>query len=92
MKFKIRVNIDFRGRFFEYIPTSFLVVEQKQNSKVLADINIRERQTDNDQEIAWQVNWQAGKEYLLSYTFDAPNISPALILSSIRKSCIISPI
>ncbi|MFH0891862.1 MAG: DUF2341 domain-containing protein [Candidatus Falkowbacteria bacterium] len=88
MKFKIRPRVDFRGNFIEVLPPGFKVVEQKRDGAVVKSMT--RRQTDpagnDEQEIIWRVNWEKDREYILSYTFDAPNISPEFYLLGPAKA------
>ncbi len=81
MQFRIIPKYDFRGIFTEYLPDDFMVVEQKNSG---ANVNLKKgknlRDGDGEQKIIWKVNWKAGEEYILSYSFDAPNISPEFYL------------
>ncbi len=68
MDFKIHANQDFTGTVAETLPQSFSVTSAGGG----------EVTNDNDkQQISWQVNWQSGHDYNLSYEFKAPLISPA---------------
>jgi len=83
MGFRIIPQADFRGNFVEVVPANFKITEQKRNG-ALIPILVRDKtnaQTgEMEQEIIWKVDWRAGREYVLSYTFDAPNISPEFFL------------
>jgi len=73
MTLKIKANQDFNGEIIENVPTSFDI--SIQNTKY------RIQNTGQDQKsIVWEVDWKIGKEYELSYTFDAPDISPYIYL------------
>jgi hypothetical protein len=87
MKFVITPNVDYVGEFHEYIPKGFEIAEQKQDGRVLNDYNeenIIEKSLEK--EIIWQVDWIAGKEYVLAYTMDPPNISPEYYLLGPAKA------
>jgi hypothetical protein len=67
MTLKIKANQDFQGNIFETVPTDFLID--------------RESKTENNQKtIDWPVDLQSEEELVLTYTFDAPDVSPQLYL------------
>lgn len=82
VKFKIKANSDFKGKFIEYVPACFKIVEQKQDGAVMhnAPAVAKTAEDKNEKEIVWWADWKAGKEYLLTYTLDAPDISPEFYL------------
>jgi len=63
-------KVDYRGRVLDVLPGSFSVYDPNNNGSV--------EQTGETKTVAWHVEWQAGTEYELTYTFDAPDRSPAL--------------
>lgn len=68
--FLVQPNADFHGVVEELVPASFGITDVSDGGGVLpAD---QERQT-----VRWTVNWRAGQQYRLGYTFDAPDTSPA---------------
>lgn len=73
VRIAITPNQDFSGTVEETIPRSFAV------SGLLAEATLMPV-ADNALAsiITWPVEWKAGSTYFLSYTFDAPDISPAL--------------
>lgn len=64
---------DYTGMFEEFVPASFAISGVNDDGSV-------EKPDDTKQIIRWLVDWKAGQPYTLSYTFDAPNISPELYL------------
>lgn len=64
---------DYTGMFEEFVPASFAVSGVNEDGSV-------EKPDDVKQIIRWLVDWKAGQPYTLSYTFDAPDISPELFL------------
>ncbi len=71
MRFIIKANQDFNGQIVEHVPESFEIITQETTQ-------IRTR--NNTKEIIWEVDWQAGESYELSYRFKTPSISPYLYL------------
>lgn len=62
---------DYTGQFEELVPVNFII------SGVNEDGSVYEVDSNN-KAVRWLVNWQAGQAYTLSYTFDAPDVSPAI--------------
>src|SRR3989339_287080 len=71
MTFNIKANVDYQGEFKEYIPDSF---------KLLSEEGIFMKQARNAKELSWSVDWQKGKNYIIDYIFDAPDVSPEFYL------------
>jgi hypothetical protein len=89
MKFKIKANQDFTGEIVERVPASFEISnsspssENDQLGELLSLFSINENLGEAKNKtklISWQVSWQNGETYELSYNFDAPDISPYLYL------------
>jgi hypothetical protein len=84
----IKPKSDFQGTFQEKVPRNFnLSFQSKINlSKLLGVTTLQLENTGSSsqsvqdgtdsQTITWNVNWQAGKTYILHYFYDAPDISP----------------
>lgn len=84
----IKPKTDFQGVFQEKVPLNFnLSFQSKINLPKL--LGVTPLQLENtgassksvkdeasSQTISWNVNWQAGKTYILHYFYDAPDISP----------------
>lgn len=60
----------FRGFVDEALPAGFAISNISADGKVLED--------DDGAHIRWDAAWEAGRTYELRYTFDAPDVSPAL--------------
>ena len=71
MRFKVTPSRDYKGNFYEYVPTSFLILDANG-----ANIN----NSTSSREIRWSVDWKEGQTYFLDYIFDAPNVSPEFYL------------
>jgi len=69
MSFNIKTKENFVGEVKEIIPASFEVLDQDSFLE-----------NENEKSLTWQVNWQAGENYQLSYEYDAPDISPQFYL------------
>lgn len=67
---------DYQGMVYESVPTDFKISNILPPADPRPSIDDPARQT-----IAWAVDWTAGETYFLTYTFDAPDISPALFLT-----------
>jgi hypothetical protein len=90
MKFKIKTNQDFTGEIVERVPASFEITDNPliDKNNILTETNNPFRISENWGEdvknktklISWQVSWQNGETYELSYNFDAPDVSPYLYL------------
>ncbi len=64
MTFKVKAEQDFVGEIRERVPASFEVK------------GVSSEQKDKHLNLIWPVNLKAGQEIELSYTFDAPDVSP----------------
>ncbi len=71
MTLKIEANQDFAGQVMEIVPADFEIIGT--NDK-------REETIGGEKLIIWDVDWKEGETYELSYTFDAPDISPEFYL------------
>ncbi|MBU0660834.1 hypothetical protein KKG22_01485 [Patescibacteria group bacterium] len=83
MEVTITVNEDFEGTFIEPMPQSFTVKHMElipQQIGPTSSTPLTISQNSHSTEIRADVSWHAGDSYILSYTFDAPNISPYLFL------------
>ncbi|MBI5466899.1 MAG: hypothetical protein HY975_01635, partial [Candidatus Kerfeldbacteria bacterium] len=67
---------DFTGTVSEFVPASFDVSGTIPEAAVQADL-----EESSQQRIDWVVDWKKNMTYYLGYTFDAPDISPALFLT-----------
>lgn len=66
---------DYRGLVTEIVPADFEI------SKLTPDGSVILPSTNStEKKLEWSVDWRAGETYYLRYTFDAPDISPALFL------------
>ncbi|MBI2984867.1 MAG: hypothetical protein HYY50_04560, partial [Candidatus Kerfeldbacteria bacterium] len=64
---------DYIGTVQETVPRDFAI------SKLLPEGQTRASPDDRrSQLVEWEVKWSKGETYFLSYTFDAPDVSPAL--------------
>jgi hypothetical protein len=84
----VKPKADFQGVFQEKVPQKFnLSFQSKINlAKLLGVTPLQLENTGSSsqsvqddtsfQTITWNVNWQAGKTYILHYFYDAPDISP----------------
>ena len=72
MTLRIKVNQDFQGEIIETVPTSFEIQSSISSFKFHV--------SGEEKEIIWQVDWKAGGNYELKYTFDAPDTSPYIYL------------
>jgi len=84
MRITVKANQDFQGEVVETAPAGFGMVSYSWD-RAAADKKIERQTVINMSSIAtfpvvWSVNWQAGQTYQLSYTFDAPDISPEFYL------------
>lgn len=61
---------DYVGYFTEKVPTDFILKRVDQEGQ--------EGVEGSTKTITWQVDWQAGQAYTLSYQYDAPDISPEI--------------
>jgi len=77
---------DFKGTVEEVVPASFGVREAddttyRANRSDKSYMTYRSYMTDtSDKVIAWQVDWNAGETYELSYIYKSPEISPQFYL------------
>jgi hypothetical protein len=66
---RVTPSTDYRGTVTESIPRGFSINNVAPTSgQVISN------------QISWSVDWKAGNSYELSYTFDAPDVSPAFYL------------
>lgn len=85
MVIRVIPQTDYQGNVSEAIPPSFAIAPEITGDlaaflDLSPDTPINSGATSRvvaDNHITWQVNWQAGEEYLLHYFFDAPDLSPA---------------
>ena len=71
MKINIIPKQVFQGKIEETAPKSFLIVPDSIGEHGVVT------QNEDKQQIIWDVDWQSGKRYTLSYKYDVPNTSPA---------------
>ena len=69
MNFNITANQDFKGEIRETVPASFEILDHDVFSS-----------NENEKSLVWQVEWQKGGSYELSYEYDAPDVSPQFYL------------
>jgi hypothetical protein len=68
----VKANQDYSGKITDIVPTNFKImdVSGKGEAKDKKDFQL----------IEWNVNWQKGQTYKLSYTIDFPDIAPEFYL------------
>ncbi len=64
---------DFEGSLTEYVPVSFEIQEAISSSFLIET-------TPHFKKLTWPVSLKAGQSQILTYTYDAPNISPEFYL------------
>lgn len=69
VQFTVQTSEGFQGIVTEEVPDTFAI------SAISGDGTVSDPQ-DGHRIIQWEVDWLAGEEYTLAYTFDAPNVSP----------------
>jgi len=91
-KYQVTMSIvpdqDFNGDIVEYVPDSFEITNTSLtvgngSSTVLTSENItvgKSEKEENTTEIVWSANIKKGETCVLSYEFDAPDISPEFYL------------
>ncbi|MFH1181681.1 MAG: Ig-like domain-containing protein [Candidatus Woesearchaeota archaeon] len=67
--FAIGVNEDYSGNITEVVPAGFAITNT--DAQIIPN-------NDETQLVVWQVSLSAGSQYVFSYTFKAPEISPFL--------------
>ncbi len=88
MTFNIVASSSFSGSLFEYVPKSFEIVgnemlRRNKTTKQFEIINPKFKLSENENEkiLEWQdLDLNIGDEVVITYTFDAPNISPEFFL------------
>ncbi|MBI5037577.1 MAG: hypothetical protein HZC01_02655 [Candidatus Kerfeldbacteria bacterium] len=70
MTLTVTPEADYQGMIREQVPGDFIITEVGEDGAYLED--------EVTTSVEWQADWRAGETYHLSYTFDAPDISPAL--------------
>ncbi|HVZ12412.1 MAG TPA: hypothetical protein VG965_05260 [Patescibacteria group bacterium] len=68
----IKANRDYSGLVRDFVPKNFQIL-QISNLGIVSNSN-------DAQQIQWQVNWKKGQVYTLSYTIHFPPIAPELYL------------
>ena len=63
----------YRGQVTETVPASFAISHISDQGSAAPSVD-----RPDSQRITWDVDWQVGTTYYLGYTFNAPDISPAL--------------
>lgn len=76
MTLTIRADTDFIGQIVEKVPDTFQIT----NPHTISENNFRIQDLPGKSAklLVWDVNFYAGKSYKLSYTFEAPPVSPEL--------------
>lgn len=69
MEFTVHAMRDFSGTLTEIMPAGFTVTKHEGGSFALWDGGLR---------LSWELSMRAGEERVLTYEFDAPNVSPYL--------------
>ncbi|PLX21209.1 hypothetical protein C0584_03275 [Candidatus Parcubacteria bacterium] len=72
MTIRVRPEDNFSGQLREYVPKSFKVKSLDDGAQVI--------ELEDEKVIIWEVDWQQGGSYDLSYVFDAPDVSPEFFL------------
>ncbi len=84
MTLKIKANEDFEGDIVDVVPLSFQLINPKLeilNSKQAQNTKYKIQNTVNEKQLIWQdVKLDKGDELEITYTFDAPNVSPEFYL------------
>lgn len=72
VKIKVTANRDYRGTVYDVVPSNFEISQISEGGSI----------NDNKpyKSIEWQVEWEQGKSYILSYTIHFPRISPEFYL------------
>lgn len=65
---------DYTGSVSDTVPASFALSQISDGGKLAAH-------DDAPTTLSWNVDWKAGKEYELTYAFDAPDVSPMLFMT-----------
>lgn len=89
MSFKIKAKADYQGNFDEYVPLGFKILNYE--SKIIRNENgesdtpleleFEVIDSEDNQQLSWKdLSLKSGDEIVLSYTFDAPDVSPAFYL------------
>jgi len=82
--FRVTPTSDYKGPVTEQVPSNFVVLplsasDAKEYTDVTADSYQRSfvvSQGESSQSLTWNVDWKAGKTYVVGYQFDAPDESP----------------
>ncbi len=86
MKIIVKANEDFEGEISEYVPESFEILNQElriinRESIILDSVFIIQERGDGEKALIWQkLSLHSGDELQLTYTFDAPDVSPEFYL------------
>lgn len=76
VRIAVTPKADYLGLVTELVPADFQVAD------IFPSGSLRRSVDDASQQIIeWLVQWKAGQTHYLTYTFDAPDISPALFLT-----------
>ncbi|MEK7537927.1 MAG: hypothetical protein AAB619_03070, partial [Patescibacteria group bacterium] len=76
VRLAITPRADFVGLVREQVPANFIISHITADGRLVPDLD-----RPNRQFIEWSVDWKQRQTYFLGYTFDAPDISPALFLT-----------
>ncbi|MFH1789965.1 MAG: hypothetical protein ABH832_02770 [bacterium] len=80
MELKIKVNKDLKGKIVERFPSDFVVSNWSLRNYFGEEFEMKLEQGSHVSSLTSLVEWDAGEEYILSYYFDAPHISPYIYL------------
>lgn len=75
MNIKVTANQDFAGKAIEQVPSGFVILNQSAVEGEGSSIN-----GEGSSLIAWNINLKSGQTTTLSYTYQAPKISPEIFL------------
>lgn len=73
----------FKGTFSEFVPENFIISDiliSEKNSSSPTKVNYTVENIGKEKKISADVAWEANKTYILSYVFNAPDISPYMFL------------
>ncbi len=73
IRIAVTAKNDFSGSVREILPRDFVITKPFPDARLAPVI-----EDSTKQYLEWNVDWKKGETYFLGYTFDAPDISPAL--------------
>src|SRR3989339_1690415 len=88
MTLKVKANEDFNGKVVETVPATFEIT----NPSVAKAMEGKQNSNDQkEKQIIWQVDWKKRGTYELSYTFNAPDVSPQFYLLGPLRLVAVAP-